>query len=122
MTGEYEKERNARERTLCFSLNSISYPKVMRAFVTGTTGLLGSNLTRALLQAGYEVRGLVRSQEKATRVFKDTPGVEFVTGDMNNIAGFAPSRTGFRNFAFRWASNSALPGCRRIRTARWWRL
>jgi dihydroflavonol-4-reductase len=66
----------------------------MRAFVTGTTGLLGSNLTRALLQAGYEVRGLVRSKEKAGRVFKDTPGVEFVTGDMNNIAGFAPALAG----------------------------
>lgn len=66
----------------------------MRAFVTGTTGLLGSNLTRALLQAGHQVKGLVRSQEKAARVFKDTPGVEFVTGDMNNIPGFAPALAG----------------------------
>jgi dihydroflavonol-4-reductase len=66
----------------------------MRAFVTGTTGLLGSNLTRALLQAGHRVKGLVRSQEKAARVFKDTPGLEFVTGDMNNISGFASALAG----------------------------
>jgi dihydroflavonol-4-reductase len=66
----------------------------MRAFVTGTTGLLGSNLTRALLLGGYEVRGLVRSKEKAARVFKDTAGVEFVAGDMNNISGFAPALAG----------------------------
>jgi dihydroflavonol-4-reductase len=66
----------------------------MRAFVTGTTGLLGSNLTRALLQAGYEVRGLVRSKEKAVRVFKDAAGVEFITGDMDNVAGFAPALAG----------------------------
>ena len=33
------------------------------AFVTGATGLLGSNLTRRLLAAGYAVRALVRSRE-----------------------------------------------------------
>ena len=36
----------------------------MRAFVTGTTGLLGSNLTRALLQSGYEVKGFGPLQGK----------------------------------------------------------
>lgn len=66
----------------------------MRAFVTGTTGLLGGNLTRALLQAGHQVKGLVRSPEKASRLFKDTPGVEFVAGDMNNISAFAPALAG----------------------------
>lgn len=39
----------------------------MRAFVTGSTGLLGDNLVRTLLQAGHEVWALVRSKEKATR-------------------------------------------------------
>ena len=65
----------------------------MRAFVTGATGLLGGNLVRALLDKGHEVRGLVRSKEKAQRVF---PGakIDFVTGDMSNVAGFASSLAG----------------------------
>lgn len=65
----------------------------MRAFVTGATGLLGSNLVRALLDQGHQVRGLVRSKEKAQRVFPGG-GVELVTGDMNNVPGFAASLAG----------------------------
>lgn len=65
----------------------------MRAFVTGATGLLGGNIVQALLDQGHEVRGLVRSKEKAQRVF---PGakIDFVTGDMSNVAGFATSLAG----------------------------
>src|SRR5580693_2562085 len=65
----------------------------MRAFVTGATGLLGSNLVQALLDRGHEVRGLVRSKEKAQRVFPDAK-IDFVTGDMSNVAGFAASLAG----------------------------
>jgi dihydroflavonol-4-reductase len=65
----------------------------MRAFVTGATGLLGSNLTQALLDQGHEVRGLVRSKEKAQRVFPSAK-IEFVTGDMSNVSGFAPKLAG----------------------------
>ena len=65
----------------------------MRAFVTGATGLLGSNLVQALLDRGHEVRGLVRSKEKAQRVFPNAT-IDFVAGDMNNVAGFAPSLAG----------------------------
>lgn len=65
----------------------------MRAFVTGATGLLGGNIVQALLDQGHEVRGLVRSKEKAQRVF---PGakIDFVTGDMSNVAGFATTWLG----------------------------
>jgi dihydroflavonol-4-reductase len=65
----------------------------MRAFVTGATGLLGSNLVQALLDQGHEVRGLVRSKEKAQRVFPSAK-IEFVSGDMSNVSGFAPSLAG----------------------------
>jgi dihydroflavonol-4-reductase len=44
----------------------------MRAFVTGSTGLLGNNLVRILLQAGHEVWVLARSKEKARRELGDT--------------------------------------------------
>ncbi len=55
--------------------------------------MLGSNLVQALVDQGHEVRGLVRSKEKAQRVFQNAT-VEFVTGDMSNVAGFAPSLAG----------------------------
>ncbi len=55
--------------------------------------MLGGNIVQALLDQGHEVRGLVRSKEKAQRVF---PGakIDFVTGDMSNVAGFATSLAG----------------------------
>ena len=65
----------------------------MRAFVTGATGLLGSNLVQALLDQGHEVRGLVRSKEKAQRVFPNQ-GIELVAGDMSNVSSFAASLAG----------------------------
>ena len=65
----------------------------MRAFVTGATGLLGNNLVQHLLSQGHEVKGLVRSREKAQRVFSNQD-VEFVTGDMSDISSFAASLKG----------------------------
>jgi dihydroflavonol-4-reductase len=65
----------------------------MRAFVTGATGLLGSNLVQALLDQGHEVRGLVRSKDKAQRVFPNAK-IDFVIGDMSNVAGFGASLAG----------------------------
>src|SRR5260221_7704683 len=63
------------------------------AFVTGATGLLGSNLVQALLDQGHEVSGLVRSKEKALGVFPDEK-IDFVTGDMSDVAAFAPRLAG----------------------------
>ena len=65
----------------------------MKAFVTGSTGLLGSNLVRLLLAQGHEVKGLARSKEKAERVFQDT-AVEIIIGDMEDVAAFAPAMAG----------------------------
>src|SRR5260370_18174217 len=65
----------------------------MHAFITGATGLLGSNLVQALLDQGHQVRGLVRSKEKALRVFPDEK-IDFVTGDMSDVSSFASSLAG----------------------------
>jgi len=65
----------------------------MKVFVTGSTGLLGNNVVRALAAAGHEVVGLTRSAEKADWMMGDT-GARFVTGDMRAVDGFADALNG----------------------------
>jgi len=60
----------------------------MRAFVTGSTGPLGNNLVRILLQACHEVWALARSKEKAQRELGDT-AARIVIGNIRNVRGFA---------------------------------
>ncbi len=66
---------------------------MMKAFVTGSTGLLGNNLVHLLVEQGYEVKALARSAEKAQRLLSDT-GAEIVIGDMEDVAGFADQLKG----------------------------
>lgn len=65
----------------------------MKAFVTGSTGLLGGNLVNALVAAGYEVKALARSREKAERLLRHAQ-VEIVVGDMENVPAFASHMAG----------------------------
>ncbi len=60
-------------------------------FVTGSTGLLGNNLVRALLARGDSVRALARSAAKAASQFAGLEGdrLEIVEGDLGNPAAFA---------------------------------
>jgi len=60
----------------------------MKAFVTGGTGLLGTNLVYRLLAGGHEVKALARSPEKASRVLGGT-GAGIVIGDMRAVELFA---------------------------------
>ena len=65
----------------------------MIAFVTGSTGMLGHNLTRQLLEAGWTVRALVRSPKKAAQLFQGL-NLEVIEGDMENVAGFTHALNG----------------------------
>jgi dihydroflavonol-4-reductase len=60
----------------------------MQAFVTGSTGLLGNNLVRLLLAQGYQVRALVRSPQKAAKLFAGL-NLQLIQGDMKDVGGFA---------------------------------
>ncbi|WP_017301182.1 SDR family oxidoreductase [Nodosilinea nodulosa] len=66
----------------------------MQAFVTGSTGLLGSNLVRELVDRGYSVKALVRSVDKAKHLLGDVPQVQFIQGDLQAIPAFAPELQG----------------------------
>lgn len=66
----------------------------MKAFVTGATGLLGNNLVRSLVWEGYEIKALVRSRDKALKQLGGLQNVEFIEGDVADVAGFAEHLTG----------------------------
>jgi len=51
-------------------------------FVTGATGLLGSNTVLALLSKQYHVKALARSEEKARKVLRDDSQLQVVVGDL----------------------------------------
>jgi dihydroflavonol-4-reductase len=58
-------------------------------FVTGSTGLLGNNLVRALVARGVKVKALARSVRKAEQQFAGIEGVAIVQGDMTAVGDFA---------------------------------
>jgi dihydroflavonol-4-reductase len=59
----------------------------MRALVTGATGFVGAAVTRALLNAGWQVRALVRSGSDQ-RNLRQLP-LELATGDLNDPPSLA---------------------------------
>jgi dihydroflavonol-4-reductase len=71
----------------------MAWSRTMRAFVTGATGLLGTNLVRLLTKEGCQVRALARSPEKAKTIFAGLD-VQIVAGDMANVPAFADALAG----------------------------
>ncbi|MBE9069087.1 NAD-dependent epimerase/dehydratase family protein [Leptolyngbya cf. ectocarpi LEGE 11479] len=61
----------------------------MKAFVTGSTGLLGSNLTRLLLDQGFEVIALTRELTKASKLLGEHPSLKVIQGDLQEVGDFA---------------------------------
>jgi dihydroflavonol-4-reductase len=65
----------------------------MRVFVTGATGLLGSNIVNTFLGGGHAVKALARSPAKTTGLY--APGdVQVVQGDLTAIDAFAGHLSG----------------------------
>lgn len=65
----------------------------MRVFVTGATGLLGSNLVNAFLAAGHAVKALARNPAKSAGLY--APGdVTVVQGDLGAVEAFAAQLAG----------------------------
>ncbi len=65
------------------------------AFVSGGTGLLGSNLVRHLASEGFSIRALVRFEERDKIPIQfDRVPVEVIVGNLNDVAGFAGSLSG----------------------------
>ncbi|MEJ2723085.1 MAG: SDR family oxidoreductase [Deltaproteobacteria bacterium] len=61
----------------------------MKSFVTGSTGMVGSNLVHLLVEKGYEVRALVRSEKKGREMLGHLERVRLIIGDMENVEAFA---------------------------------
>jgi dihydroflavonol-4-reductase len=55
---------------------------MLKAFVTGGTGFIGANVVRSLLEYGYKVKALVRSQSNLNNL--KNLDIEIVTSDLNN--------------------------------------
>ncbi len=73
----------------------------MRVFVTGSTGFIGSELVKELLEAGHHVRGLARSNEGAEQL--KAVGAEVHRGDitdMNSLRNGATGMDAVVNLAF----------------------
>ncbi len=56
----------------------------MKIFITGATGLLGTNAVKSALAHGHDVIALARDPEKARRVLPQVPEVTFASGDIND--------------------------------------
>jgi dihydroflavonol-4-reductase len=64
----------------------------MKAFVTGGTGFIGSHVIRQLVERGYEVTALARSEQGAAAVA--ALGATPVIGDVTDMESMRPGMTG----------------------------
>jgi NADH dehydrogenase len=69
--------------------------ELMKTLLVGATGLLGRDICERLMEAGQQVRALVRpSADAGRRAALDTLGVELVEGDLKDGASLARACAG----------------------------
>lgn len=67
---------------------NLEFPKGSRFLVTGSAGFIGSNLVEAILNLGYQVRGLDNfstGKKENVEEFIDNPNYEFIKGDIRDL-------------------------------------
>jgi UDP-N-acetylglucosamine 4-epimerase len=67
---------------------NVIFPKETKFLVTGAAGFIGSNLVEALLNMGYQVRGLDNfstGKKENVEEFINNPNYEFIEGDIRNF-------------------------------------
>ena len=88
----------------------------LRVLVTGATGYIGGRLVPILLERGYRVRILVRSEKKArNRPWSSHPALEIVTGDALDPASVTSACRGCG--AAYYLVHSMLPGNKNYRAS-----
>lgn len=59
----------------------------MRAFITGISGFIGSHVARAMVASGYDVLGLVMSDDNLWRLTDISSKIELIEGSLENVSG-----------------------------------
>lgn len=59
--------------------------KERTVLVTGATGLIGQSLVRRLTGLGAKVIAIIRSMEKAQRLFADTPEIAYILSEITEL-------------------------------------
>jgi dihydroflavonol-4-reductase len=68
---------------LSFEKNTQKILMTIKVFITGGTGFIGANLIRLLIDEGYLVKALVRSESCLKNL--ENLEIEIVTGDLNDV-------------------------------------